>query len=304
MEHSHSHSGNRHRLSIALAITATFTVVEAVGGLLTGSLALLADAGHMLTDSMALALAVFAFAISDRPPDSKRSFGYHRFQILASFINGLTLLAIAVWIVVEALLRFMDPQPVLGTAMLAIAFSGLVVNLFVFWILHGGDQHNLNMRGAALHVLADLLGSVAAIIAAIVIISTGWVAIDAILSLVVAVLIFRSAWFLVKRSGHILLEGTPENLNVDELMTRLVSAFSGVADVHHVHVWALTQERLILTMHVVPASSRQDSAALLREIKRFLSEEYGIAHSTIEMDAEFCADGTENDDHPPAADQR
>ena len=297
MGHSHTHSGNRRRLRIALGITATYTIVEALGGLLTGSLALLADAGHMLTDSMALALAVFAFAISERPPDSRRSFGYHRFQILASFVNGLTLLAIVVWIVIEALLRFLDPQPVLGGAMLAIACVGLVVNLVVFWILHGGDQHNLNMRGAALHVLADLLGSVAAIVAAVVIISTGWVAIDAILSLVVAGLILRSAWFLVKRSGHILLEGTPDSLDVDELQARIVAEIPGVSDVHHLHVWALTQERLVLTMHVVPGAAVEDSASLLREIKGFLSEHYGVAHATIEVDVNSCADRSVEDGH-------
>ena len=297
MGHSHTHSGNRRRLRIALGITATYTIVEALGGLLTGSLALLADAGHMLTDSMALALAVFAFAISERPPDSRRSFGYHRFQILASFVNGLTLLAIVVWIVIEALLRFLDPQPVLGGAMLAIACVGLVVNLVVFWILHGGDQHNLNMRGAALHVLADLLGSVAAIVAAVVIISTGWVAIDAILSLVVAGLILRSAWFLVKRSGHILLEGTPDSLDVDELQARIVAEIPGVSDVHHLHVWALTQEHLVLTMHVVPGAAVEDSASLLREIKGFLSEHYGVAHATIEVDVDSCADRSVEDGH-------
>ena len=297
MGHSHTHSGNRRRLRIALGITATYTIVEALGGLLTGSLALLADAGHMLTDSMALALAVFAFAISERPPDSRRSFGYHRFQILASFVNGLTLLAIVVWIVIEALLRFLDPQPVLGGAMLAIACVGLVVNLVVFWILHGGDQHNLNMRGAALHVLADLLGSVAAIVAAVVIISTGWVAIDAILSLVVAGLILRSAWFLVKRSGHILLEGTPDSLDVDELQARIVAEIPGVSDVHHLHVWALTQEHLVLTMHVVPGAAVDDSASLLREIKGFLSEHYGVAHATIEVDVDSCADRSVEDGH-------
>ena len=249
-DHSHPHTHNRRRLTIALIITAIFTVVEAAGGLITGSLALLADAGHMLTDSMALALAVFAFAISARPADKKRTFGYHRVQILAAFVNGITLIAIVLWILIEAIQRLMNPPEVLGETMLFIAVAGLVVNIVSFLIIHGGDQENLNMRGAALHVLSDILGSVAAIVAAVVITNTGWMPIDPLLSLLVAVLIFRSALFVVRRSAHILLEGAPEWLDTEEMRTRLMASLPEVRDVHHLHVWGLTQERLMLTMHV------------------------------------------------------
>lgn len=290
MSQDHSHSHNRRRLKIALAITAVFTVIEAAGGLITHSLALLADAGHMLTDSMALALAVFAFAISDRPPDTKRSFGYHRIQILAAFVNGITLLAIVVWIFIEAIQRFLQPPEVLGETMLWVAVAGLVVNIVSFLVLHGGDRENLNMRGAALHVLSDLLGSVAAIAAALVIIYTGWMPIDPILSVVVALLILRSALYVVRRSAHILLEGTPEWLNVGEIRERLAAALPEVHDVHHVHVWGLTQEKLMLTMHVVLHPGVANPTGTIRSVKRILADDYGIEHSTIEIETDDCAD--------------
>src|SRR5690606_32647310 len=186
MSESHSDADNRRRVQVALVLTATFMVVEVVGGLLSGSLALLADAGHMLTDTMALTLAAVAFHVSARPADAKRSFGYHRFQILAAFVNGLTLLVIVGWILFEALTHFMNPPAVQADVMLTIAVAGLLVNVVVFGILHGGDRENLNIRGAALHVLGDLLGSVAAIVAAVVILATGWMPIDPLLSVVVA----------------------------------------------------------------------------------------------------------------------
>ena len=286
----HGHPHNRRRLTIALCITGVFTVVEVVGGLITGSLALLADAGHMLTDTVALALAVFAFAISSKPADSRRSFGYHRMQILAAFVNGLTLLAIVIWIMAEAVQRLLDPPDVLGGTMLYIAIIGLLVNVAAFFILHGGDQQNLNMRGAALHVLSDLLGSVAAIVAAVVIVRTGWMPIDPLLSMVVALLILRSAIFIVRRSAHILLEGTPERLDVPKMKARIVAAVPGVLDVHHVHVWGLTQEKLMLTMHVKFSEACEDWGEQIRAIKALLKREYEIEHSTIEVETRSCAD--------------
>ena len=306
MGHGHAHSNghhgprNRTRLTIALAITAAFTVAEVIGGMITGSLALLADAGHMLTDTVALALAVLAFSLSDKPADSRRSFGYHRLQILAAFVNGLTLLAIAGWILVEAVQRLMAPPDVLGGMMLYIAIAGLLVNVVAFLVLHGGDQDNLNMRGAALHVLGDLLGSVAAIVAAIVILRTGWMPIDPLLSVLVAMLILRSAIVIVRRSAHILLEGTPERLDIEGMKTRVLAAVPEVIDVHHVHVWGLTQEKLMLTMHV-RLGDCEDWAAQLRQIKALLQREFGIEHSTIEVEQRRCAD---LDDDPPVNGRR
>jgi cobalt-zinc-cadmium efflux system protein len=288
-EHSH-HKGSIGRIRIALALTGTFMLVEVVGGILSGSLALLADAGHMLTDTMALALSAAAFSMSARPADHKRSYGYQRFQILAAFVNGLSLLLIVGWILFEAVQRLLQPSPVLGQTMLLVASAGLVVNIVVFLVLHRGDQENLNMRGAALHVLGDLLGSIAAIVAALIILSTGWMPIDPLLSVVVAGLIFRSAWHLVKRSAHVLLEGAPEWLDMDDIKSKIVAANPEVKEIHHVHVWGLTPQHPMLTMHVALNELQPNTTAIVRRIKELLSREYGIRHSTIEVECDDCAD--------------
>jgi len=289
MSHVHSDS-NMRRVLLALALTGSFMVVEVVGGLLSGSLALLADAGHMLTDSMALALAAAAFRISKRPADIKRTYGYQRFQILAAFVNGLGLLLIVGWILFEAIDRLRHPGPVLGTTMLLIASIGLLVNVIAFVILHGGDRDNLNIRGAAMHVAGDLLGSLAAVIAAVVIIYSGWTPIDPILSVFVAMLILRSAWALVKRSAHVLLEGAPESLNISAMQERLIAAVPSVASIHHVHVWGLTPQDLMLTMHVRLTSPPGNPTECIRRIKAVLQSEYSIGHSTIEIETDDCAD--------------
>ena len=290
MSHAHTTSSNMRRVIFALVLTGTFMFVEVVGGILSGSLALLADAGHMLTDTMALALAAVAFHVSKRPADAKRSFGYHRFQILAAFVNGLSLLVIVAWILFEAVVRFIDPPDVLGETMLVIAAIGLLVNLASFVVLHGGDRENLNIRGAALHVAGDLLGSVAAIVAAVVIIYTGWMAIDPILSVAVAMLILRSAWVLVRRSAHVLLEGSPEWFDSSAMQENLVASFSEVCDVHHVHVWGLTPQELMLTMHVQVTEQTEDRTEVVRRIKKMLKRDYGIGHSTVEIETDDCAD--------------
>jgi len=291
MSHDHAkQKGDIKRVQIALALTATFMLVEVVGGILSGSLALLADAGHMLTDTMALALTAFAFRASVRPADKKRSFGYQRFQIIAAFVNGLSLLLVVGWILVEAVRRFINPPDVIGQTMLVVAAAGLVVNIIAFIILHGGDQQNLNMRGAALHVIGDLLGSVAAIVAAIVIMSTGWMPIDPILSVVVAMLILNSAWKLVRRSAHILLEGAPEWLDVADIQAKIIATVPDVNGVHHVHVWCQTPQNLMLTMHVVLDESVADVTAVVRTVKQILQAEFGINHSTIEVEKGDCAD--------------
>ena len=235
---------------IALVLTATFMVVEVIGGILSGSLALLADAGHMLADTMALGLAALAFRVSRRPADHRLTYGYQRFQMLAAFVNGLSLLVIVGWILFEAVRRFLAPPEVIGGTMLVVAGAGLIVNIVSFAVLHGGDRDNLNIRGAALHVAGDLLGSIAAIIAALVIIGTGWMPIDPILSVAVAMLILRSAWALVKRSAHVLLEGAPEWLDRDDMRDKIMGRVPAVTDIHHVHVWGLTPQDLMLTMHV------------------------------------------------------
>lgn len=281
---------NMRRVLLALVLTGVFMVVEVVGGILSGSLALLADAGHMLTDTMALALAAIAFKVSKRPPDRQLTFGYQRFQILAAFVNGLSLLVIVGWILYEAVGRLIAPQEVTGSLMLLVAAAGLVVNIVAFAILHGGDRDNLNIRGAALHVAGDLLGSVATIVAAIVIIYTGWLAIDPILSVVVAMLILRSAASLVRRSAHVLLEGAPDWLDVDDMQSKLVAAIPQLAGIHHVHVWGLTPQNLMLTMHVRLHGEAHNPTGVIRDVKQILTDTYNIGHSTIEIEFDDCAD--------------
>lgn len=278
------------RVVIALLLTGAFMIVEVIGGIISGSLALLADAGHMLTDTMALALAAAAFHVSRRPADAKLTYGYQRFQILAAFVNGLTLLLIVAWILYEAVDRFMNPTEILGDTMLIVAGIGLAVNIVAFLVLHSGDRDNLNIRGAALHVAGDLLGSIAAIIAAIIIIQTGWTPIDPILSVAVALLILRSAWVLVKRSAHVLLEGAPEWLDLNEMQDRIISQVPTVIGIHHVHVWGLTPQDLMLTMHVQLQDAPQNPTECVRRIKDVLKSEYGIGHTTVEIETDDCAD--------------
>jgi cobalt-zinc-cadmium efflux system protein len=278
------------RVQFALILTASFMVVEVIGGIVSGSLALLADAGHMLTDSMGLALVALAFHVSAKPADSRRSYGYQRFQILAAFVNGLSLLLIVAWILIEAIQRLMSPPEVMGTTMFVVAAAGLVVNLLSFVVLHGGDRENMNIAGAILHVAGDLLGSVAAIVAAIVIIATGWMPIDPLLSVVVAMLILRSAWKLVQRSAHILLEGAPEWLDIGQMKSKITSQVPAVCDIHHVHVLGLTPQHLMLTMHVTVAEAQASTTPVIRQVKAVLKDEFGISHSTIEVESGDCAD--------------
>jgi len=272
-----------------LVLTAAFMVAEAIGGWLSGSLALIADAGHMLSDTAALGLAWAGFRMARRPSDAKRSYGYHRFQILAAFANGLALFAIAAWIVFEAIGRLRSPVPILGVPMLVVAAAGLAVNLVAFFVLRGGDRDNLNVRAALLHVIGDLLGSVGAIAAAIVILAAGWTPIDPILSILMTVLILRGAWDVTSRAAHVLMEGAPEGFDVASLRADLIATVPGVTDVHHVHAWMLTTERPLVTLHVCLASSVEPNAALAA-IKTRLKDEFGIAHSTVQIDPADCPD--------------
>lgn len=290
-DHEHARTDrNMRRVMLALVLTGAFMVVEVIGGILSGSLALLADAGHMLTDTMALALAAIAFHVSKRPPDRQLTFGYHRFQILAAFVNGLSLFLIVGWILYEACVRLITPEEVMGSTMLVVASAGLVVNIISFAVLHTGDRDNLNIRGAALHVAGDMLGSLAAIVAALVIIYTGWLPIDPLLSIVVAMLILKSAATLVRRSAHVLLEGAPDWLNVDDMQHKIIAALPAVKEIHHVHVWGLTPQNLMLTMHLRLHSEASNPTNIIRDVKQFLTETYSIGHSTIEVEIDDCAD--------------
>lgn len=298
MAHGHHHGDGHHpphphgdegRAALAFGLTAGFMVVEAVGGWLAGSLALMADATHMLTDAMALAMTWAAFRLGRLPPDSLRSYGYRRAEVLSAFVNGLFVLALAAWIVWEALARLTDPRAVAGLPMLAVALGGLVVNLVVLRVLGGHGADSLNLRGAVLHVLGDLLGSAAAVAAAVVILLWGWTPIDPILSMMVAVLIVSAAWRLIAQATHILLEGTPEGFDADLLCAHLESAVPGVAKVHHIHAWSLTTGSTMLTLHATLAGDSGHDAALAA-IKREVADRFGIDHSVVQVEGASCPD--------------
>lgn len=267
-------------------------VAEVVGGLLSGSLALLADAGHMLTDTAALALAWYAFRVGRQPATPHRSYGQGRVRVLAALINSGALLVIALWITVEAARRLAMPAPILGGPMLAVAALGLVVNILAFVILHGGDRSDLNLRGATLHVLGDLLGSLAAIAAAGVILLTGWTPIDPLLSVLVALLIVRSAWTTAARAWHVLMEGTPEEIDVGVLRVELAGAVPGVLDVHHVHAWSLVPGRTLMTLHASIAEEA-DHDTVLHGLQRTLAARFGVGHATIQLERNHCTDQVE-----------
>lgn len=291
--HHHAHSANERTVGLAAALTGGFMLAEIVGGVVAGSLALLADAGHMLTDFASLSLAWLGFRLTRQPADWRRTYGFDRFAVLVAFVNGIALFAIAAWIVFEAVQRLRSPVEVLGGPMLLIAALGLVVNVAAFLILRSGDRDNLNIRAAVLHVVGDLLGSVAAVVAALVILATGWMPIDPLLSIVVALIILRSAWHVVADSGHILLEGSPAGFDSRAVRDDLRSALPFLIDVHHVHAWSISQERPMVTLHAAIAENT-DSTFAVREIKRLLAEHFRITHATVEIEyGGACCDDAE-----------
>jgi cobalt-zinc-cadmium efflux system protein len=269
-------------VGLAAVLTGGFMLVEVAGGLISGSLALIADAGHMLTDFAALAMAWLAFRMARRPADARRTYGFDRLSVLAAFANGIALFAIAVWIMVEAARRLAAPHEILSGTMLAVAVAGLIVNLVTFRILMGGDRDNLNLRAALLHVVGDLLGSVAAIVAALVIMWFGWTPIDPLLSVLVAVIILRSAWTVVRDSGHILLEGSPPDFDAAEVAADLCAEIAGLAEVRHLHAWSITQERPMVTLEAVLAPGA-DAEAIRGRIKARLAARFGFDHATVEL---------------------
>lgn len=289
--------GDRRRLLAAILLTGSFMIVEVIGGLIAGSLALLADAAHMLTDTVSLVLAWLAFRITDRPADDRRTYGYHRFPVLAAFVNGIALLAVVGWIAFEAVQRLLEPTPVLGGTMAVVAAIGLLVNVAAFVILHGGSRGNLNMRGAALHVLGDLLGSIAALVAAAVILVTGWTPIDPLLSLLVGVIVLRAAWTLIRRSTHVLVEGAPDHIDPEAVAREIPLCVAGVENVHHVHAWSLAPERPMMSMHV-RASGEVDHDRVVAAVKEALRERFGVTHATLQMEyGDRCIDrAVEGDD--------
>ena len=264
----------------AAVLTGVFVLVEVAGGVISGSLALLADAGHMLTDFAALALAWVGFRVAQRPATERHTYGLDRFPVLVAFTNGLTLFAVAAWIVWEAAHRLLESGTVLAGTMFWVAVAGLAVNLVVFAMLQRADPENLNIRGAMLHVLGDLLGSAAAILAAVLIWATGWVAADPLLSVLVALLILRSAWALVRDSAHVLLQGTPSAVDTNAVAADLIAAVDGLEAVEHVHLWSLTPERPVLTLEARIADGYAPGA-VSEAVRAHLRERFGVAHVTV-----------------------
>jgi cobalt-zinc-cadmium efflux system protein len=288
--HGHSHGGhshgsrNRARLGWTLGLVAVYMVAEAVGGWLTGSLALLADAGHMLSDAAALGLSMFAMTMARRPRDSKRTYGYHRLEILAALANGATLVAISILVLIEAVHRFSRPERVDAAGMMGIAAGGLLVNLVALAILHSGRDENLNIRGAWLHVLTDALGSVQAIAAGVLIWAFGWQWADPAASVLIALLVVYSAWSLLKEATGVLMEGAPAHIDVDEVLDAM-TGLPGVLAVHDLHVWTITSGMESLSAHVVVREDCFD-CDVLGTIRATLHERFGIHHITVQMETE------------------
>lgn len=293
MHDDHDHAGHSHApkvgrsneraVVIGLTLTGGFMIAEVIGGVLSGSLALIADAGHMLTDTVALFLAWLGFRLGRRAPDARRSFGYARLEVLSGLLNALSLFALVGWIAYEAVQRFFEPTEILAGPMFVVAAIGLVVNILVFRILQGAEKDHVNIRGAMLHVLGDLLGSVGALAAAIIIWLTGWTPIDPILSVFVSLLILRSAWALLTRTFNILMEGAPDGFDAEQLKTGLVTTIPGLKAASHVHVWSLSSGRTMATLEIA-LEPQADPAAVTAAVKTALQERHGITHATVEID--------------------
>jgi cobalt-zinc-cadmium efflux system protein len=261
-------------------------IVEAIGGIMAGSLALMADAAHMLTDTASLGLSYAAMRVALRPPTDKLSYGHHRWQVLAAFVNGIALVALAVWIIVEAALRLMSRAPVDGGIVAGIAVLGLLANLGAFAVLSRGES-NLNVRGALAHVIGDMLGSGAALLAGLVILATAWTPIDPLLSALVGALMIRSGWRIAGESAHILLEGTPPGLDEKLVEQALRTAVPQLDGIHHLHSWSLSDERPVVTLHATlkrGASSDQ----CIKDISVELSRSFNVSHATIQIEFECC----------------
>jgi cobalt-zinc-cadmium efflux system protein len=260
--------------------------VEAAGGILAHSLALMADAAHMLTDTASLGLSYAAMRAALRPATTRLTYGHHRWQVLAAFVNGMALIALAVWIVIEAAIRLLASNHVNGAVVAGIAVLGLAANLGAFAVLSRGES-NLNVRGALAHVTGDMLGSGAALIAGLIILATGWMPIDPLLSSVVAVLMIRSGWRISRESAHILLEGTPEGLDPEHVEQALRAVIPQLDGIHHMHSWSLTDERPIVTLHAT-IKQGSDSDQCIKDITRELERSFNVSHATIQIEYRHC----------------
>jgi cobalt-zinc-cadmium efflux system protein len=286
---AHEHSGigrtrNKQRLLLTLGLAAVYMIAEIVGGLLTNSLALLADAGHMFSDVAALALSLIALRIAERPPTRQRTYGHYRAEILAALSNGAMLVVIAIFIFLEAYKRLPQPPEVQGAPMMGIAVGGLAINLLGLWILHPAKSESLNVRGAWLHVMSDALGSLGAILAGGLIWTLHWYWVDTVISILIGALVIHSAWALLQESVSILMEGTPRGIDVDEVRDAMIGV-SGVMAVHDLHMWTITTGLDALSAHVIVANGRPYQK-LLKEMHDILHDRFGIDHTTIQIEPE------------------
>ncbi len=288
-EHSHSHNGNKKALIISFILIASFMFIEFIGGYLTNSLALLSDAGHMLSDAVALGLSLSALIFGAKAATPSKTYGYKRFEILAALLNGVVLILISIFIFKEAIERLSTPPQVIGKGMMIISVIGLIINIIVAWILHsqGSTEENLNVRSAFLHVIGDLLGSVGAIIAALLIIFFGWYIADPIASMIVSVLVLYSGWNVLKESINILMEAKPANIDSNKVIS-LLKSVDGVEDVHDLHIWMITSDFSSMTVHL-KVRRDADRDLILERAKRSIDKEFGLKHVTIQIEGrEIC----------------
>lgn len=294
--HSHAGHSSERALTYALLLTIVFLLAEVVGGVLTGSLALISDAAHMLTDSVALAIALAAIRIGRRPADARRSFGYYRFETLAAAFNAMLLFLVALYILYAVYQRLQHPPQIASLGMLAVAVVGLVVNLISMRILSPGKDSSLNLKGAYLEVWSDMLGSVGVIIGALVIHLTGWTWVDSAIAIAIGLWILPRTWILLKDSVHVLLEGVPEHIELPEVEAAL-AAVPGVESVHDLHIWVISNDKISLTVHVVcdqeTAETPRAAFALLHRIRDLLAERFAIRHSTVQLEQVPCEHATD-----------
>lgn len=288
-EHNHSHNANKKALTISFLLIASFMFIEFIGGYLTNSLALFSDAGHMLSDAVALGLSLSALIFGAKAATSSKTYGYKRFEILAALLNGVVLILISIFIFKEAIERLSTPPQVIGKGMMIISVIGLIINIIVAWILHsqGSTEENLNVRSAFLHVIGDLLGSVGAIIAALLIIFFGWYIADPIASMIVSVLVLYSGWNVLKESINILMEAKPANIDSNKVIS-LLKSVDGVEDVHDLHIWMITSDFSSMTVHL-KVRRDADRDLILERAKRSIDKEFGLKHVTIQIEGkEIC----------------
>jgi cobalt-zinc-cadmium efflux system protein len=286
--HNHSHLSSRDqgksRLRLVFILTSVFLVAEVAGGYWTNSLALLSDAGHMLSDMFALGLSLFAFWLSSRKPSATKTYGYYRFEVVAAFINGVLLILIALWIFTEALSRFGHPATVKSIPMLFIAVFGLIINLVGIYLLHGLGTGSINIKGALFHLMGDAAGSVGAITAAIAITMTGWTFFDPMISILIGFLIIYSAWRLLWDVVHILMQGVPPHIDLDSIRRAMVSV-DGVTGLCDLHIWSLTSQLDMLSAHVVVEDMGRNKE-ILEQLTRLIKNEFGINHVTLQIEDE------------------